>query len=138
MAGKTWITLVVTAPPGAATPPHTHNNAAVIATMIKGHMLNQMVHPELSSGTADTKDGCATVKGKPQPGPKVYGPGESWYEMPGCHHVRSENVGEEEAQFVANLVIDSSRLEAAENPVAGIFIIDAEEEEKLKLKNNTA
>jgi hypothetical protein len=71
-------------------------------------------------------------------GPKIYGPGESWYEMPGCHHVRSENVGEdgEEAQFVANLVIDSSRLEAAENAIAGVFIIDAEEEEKLKLKKS--
>lgn len=56
--------------------------------------------------------------------------------MPGCHHVRSENVGEEgeEAQFVANLVIDSSRLEAAENPIAGVFIVDAEEEEKSRMK----
>jgi hypothetical protein len=54
--------------------------------------------------------------------------------MPGCHHVRSEDG--EEAQFVANLVIDSSRLEAAENAIAGVFIIDAEEEEKLKLKKS--
>jgi len=57
--------------------------------------------------------------------------------MPGCHHVRSENVGDEEAQFVANLVIDSSRLEAAENPIAGVFIIDAEEEERLGVNNSS-
>jgi len=43
-----------------STPPHNHNNAAVIATMIKGHMLNQMVHPCTTDGEA----GCTAVEGR--------------------------------------------------------------------------
>lgn len=34
------------------TPPHTHNNAAVIATVIKGRVLNQMIHPKDEEGEA--------------------------------------------------------------------------------------
>ena len=54
--------------------------------------------------------------------------------MPGCHHVRSENVGggeADEAQFVANLVIETHRLDGAETNEAvlsKVFMIDAEQE----------
>lgn len=51
----------------------------------------------------------------------MYGPGESWYEAPGCHHVRSENASEEEeAVFVANFVIETEKLERAERAYSGI------------------
>ncbi|KAH7200561.1 hypothetical protein DER44DRAFT_672837 [Fusarium oxysporum] len=88
LPNNTWLGLLVTAPTNAATPPHTHAGAAIVATVIRGHVLNQMTH------THDS-------------GAKVYGPGESWYEAPGCHHVRSENVGNDEALFIANLVVST-------------------------------
>ena len=77
--------------------------------------------------------GCLSFSGPA--GPTIFGPGESWYEAPGCHHVRSENVGEpdEEAQFVANLVIDTSTFEAAADPVSAVVVIDAETEERSKM-----
>src|SRR5687768_18486915 len=86
----------------SATPPHTHAGAAVVATVIKGHGLNQMVHTHVDPTTGE--------KVQHDGGAKVYGPGESWYEAPGCHHVRSETVGDEEAIFVANLVFGTDVL----------------------------
>jgi hypothetical protein len=37
----------------------------------------------------------------------IHDEGESWYEPPGCHHVRCENAGDDEAIFVANFVIET-------------------------------
>ncbi|KAH7166634.1 hypothetical protein DER46DRAFT_477876, partial [Fusarium sp. MPI-SDFR-AT-0072] len=88
LPNKTWLGLLVTAPPNAATPPHTHAGAAIVVTVIRGHVLTQMTRMHDS-------------------GAKVYGPGESWYEAPGCHHVRSENAGNDEALFIANLVVST-------------------------------
>jgi hypothetical protein len=48
--GMTYIGLKVTAPVGSATPPHKHGGAAVVANMVKGRMLNQMVCDEESHG----------------------------------------------------------------------------------------
>ena len=56
-----------------------------------------------------------------------------WYEAPGCRHVRSESAGDEEAQFFANFVIDTAKLEAVDNPARALTILDAEVEEGLKL-----
>ena len=118
----------------SATPPHTHAGAAVNATVICGRVLNQLVHTHVDpvTGKSTAHDG----------GAKVYGPGESWYEAPGCHHVRSENVGDEEALFIANLVVSDEVFEGldanAKGPEADfakigrIFMIDAEVEEKQK------
>ncbi|KAL8743431.1 MAG: hypothetical protein Q9190_004216 [Brigantiaea leucoxantha] len=102
--GKSLVTLLVTLPPGAATPPHTHAGAAVTALMIRGASLNQM----------------NTEK------PKVYHEGETWYEAPGCHHVRSENVCEdpnESASFYAMLIVDDKVIE--ENGYEGLVVLDA-------------
>ncbi|KIW58252.1 hypothetical protein PV05_02791 [Exophiala xenobiotica] len=88
-----YLGVKVTAPVNAATPPHTHGGGAIVATMIRGKMLNQMVCPNHDPDSQGS-------------GPKIYAAGESWYEPPGCHHVRSENVGDEQAEFIATFVID--------------------------------
>lgn len=92
--GKLYIGLNVTVPVNGASAPHWHGGASVAATVIKGRVLNQMV----------CADGHVV-------GPNIYEAGESWYEAPGCHHVRSENAGEEEALFVAAFVIDAKTVE---------------------------
>ncbi|EEU36644.1 uncharacterized protein NECHADRAFT_51650, partial [Fusarium vanettenii 77-13-4] len=119
--GQTWLGLTVTTPVNAATPPHTHAGAAVVATVIRGHVLNQMTRSHDS-------------------GAKIYGPGESWYEAPGCHHVRSETVGDEECVFIANLIVSTDTFKgldvksrAPEDDLAKILrvvIIDKEVEEQ--------
>ncbi|KAG7415952.1 hypothetical protein Forpe1208_v005444 [Fusarium oxysporum f. sp. rapae] len=58
-----------------------------------------MVHTQVDQATGETRTHDS--------GAKVYGPGESWYEAPGCHHVRSENAGNDEALFIANLVVST-------------------------------
>lgn len=110
--------LMVTAGVNSATPPHNHGGAAVLATMIKGKMLNQMVCPDHDPQSQGT-------------GPQIHSAGESWYEPPGCHHVRSENVGDEEAQFLATLILDTERIEKL-GMLAATVVIDAAEEEKKK------
>jgi hypothetical protein len=114
-----------------ATPPHTHAGAAIVATVIRGHVLNRMVHTQVDQVTGETHTHDS--------GAKVYGPGESWYEAPGCHHVRSETVGNEEALFIANLVVSTNVFEglgvkarSEEEDFAKIgrvFIIDKDVEE---------
>ncbi|KAL8951510.1 MAG: hypothetical protein Q9222_002513 [Ikaeria aurantiellina] len=102
--GKSLITLLVTLPPNAATPPHTHNGAAVTALMLRGASLNQMNEDE----------------------PHVYREGESWYEAPGCHHVRSENSCEgegEEASLYAVFVVDDGVVE--KEGLEGLMVFDA-------------
>jgi len=110
--GMTYIGLKVTAPVGSATPPHKHGGAAVVANMIKGRMLNQM-----------------ECDGEESHGPKIHSEGDSWYEPPGCHHVRSENAGDEEAIFIANFVIETKKIEEL-GVVNALVQIDAAEEEK--------
>lgn len=61
----------------------------------------------------------------------VYKEGETWYEAPGCHHVRSENVSEgegEEASFYAVFVVDDEVIERG--GYAGLVVLDAEVEER--------
>ena len=61
--------------------------------------------------------------------PILVSPGEFWYEAPGCHHQRSENVSKEEggqrAEFLAVLIVDSEVI--AKDPGA-IFVLDKEVE----------
>lgn len=67
---------------------------------------------------------------------KVYGPGESWFEAPGCRHVRSETVGDEEAVFIANMVVGDEVFEglgrdAGEGErIARVVVIDKDVEER--------
>jgi len=51
-----------------------------------------------------------------------------WYEAPGCHHVRSENAGDEEAQFLANCIIDTEKLDLTSDTtiIAGLTIFDVD------------
>ncbi len=105
--GLAFIGLKVTAPLNAATPPHTHGGSAVAATVIQGRVLNQMVCDGHSSG------------------PKIYEKGDSWYEPPGCHHVRSENVGDKEAIFIASFVADAKRIEE-KGLLGALVVMDAD------------
>ncbi|MCJ1375048.1 hypothetical protein MMC20_006282 [Loxospora ochrophaea] len=111
MPDKALITLLVTLPPHAATPSHTHNGAAVTALMLRGASLNQMNCDE----------------------PFVSREGETFYEAPGCHHVRSENACEnpvEEASFFAVMIIDQEIIER--DGYEGLVVVDAAVEEKGK------
>ena len=63
--------------------------------------------------------------------PHVYVEGDTWYEAPGCHHIRSENAcktPDEEATFYAVLVIDDEVIE--KEGYAGLAVLDADVEEK--------
>lgn len=51
----------------------------------------------------------------------------------GCHHVRAENGGDEEAQFFANFIIDTEKLESVDNPARALTILDIEVEQGLKI-----
>ena len=63
-------------------------------------------------------------------GVKTYTVGESWYEPPGCHHVRSENAStEEEAFFIVNLVQETKKIEEL-GMLNALVVIDADVEEK--------
>ena len=56
---------------------------------------------------------------------QVFGPGESFFENPGCRHRISDNASkEEEAVIVASLVVDTSVVE--ENGVDGLVVVDEE------------
>ena len=67
-------------------------------------------------------------------GRKILGPGESWHEPPGCHHVLSSNASEdEECEFIATMIVDTGRIEKL-GIVNALVVIDAEEEEKAKAK----
>lgn len=84
--GKSIVGFEVHFPPGGYTPPHRHAGASVVATVTEGQMLSGM-------------------NGNP---PKVYEVGESFMELPGCHHTVGENNSQEKpATFVAVLVVDT-------------------------------
>ncbi|KAL8909964.1 MAG: hypothetical protein Q9171_004730 [Xanthocarpia ochracea] len=119
--GKSLVTLLVTIPPNAATPPHTHGGAAVLALMLRGASRDQM------------NDGEAVVRRE----------GETFYEAPGCHHVKGENACEtdgegkgKETQFYAVFIVDDEYLER--KGYSGLLVLDAEVEEKGKEKAVTA
>jgi quercetin dioxygenase-like cupin family protein len=78
--------MVVSYEPNGYTPPHYHAGAEVVGYVLEGKILSKMDDmPE-----------------------KVYSVGESWYERPGCHHVKSENASDSEpAKLMATFVINS-------------------------------
>jgi quercetin dioxygenase-like cupin family protein len=79
MPGKVMKVVTVSYAPGAATPAHRHGQAFVYAYVLSGHIRTQ-------------------VEGEPE---KVLAPGESWFEMPGAHHVVSGNASKTEpAKFL--------------------------------------
>lgn len=102
--GKAVVIVSIDMVPNAATPPHTHSGAAAIAMVIDGVVLNQM----------NCEDPIVSQKG------------DMWYEAPGCHHVRSENNGLENAKFLAVLIIDD---EVIKDGFPNIVVLDAEKDE---------
>ena len=106
-----YIGIRVNAPVGSATPPHKHGGAAVTGIVIKGQILSQML--------------CSGVSHEP----KIYGPGDFWYEPPGCHHVRSENVGDEDGQILAVFIIEQKSIDE-KGLVDAVIQFDADVEEK--------
>lgn len=94
------VVLLVRQEPNAATPPHTHGGAAVLGLTVSGTVRNQM-----------NQEPAFTV-----------GPGEMWYEAPGCHHVQGENVSSsKDASFFAVLIVDD---EVVQNGYEGLVVID--------------
>lgn len=110
-----YIGLKVNAPANSATPPHTHGGGAVAATMIRGRMVNQMICPHHEPDSQGT-------------GVEILGAGESWYEPPGCHHVRSENPFDEEAEFMTWFVVSKEYVDR--EGIAGLVVLDAAVEER--------
>jgi quercetin dioxygenase-like cupin family protein len=85
--GKSLKAAVVTYPPRGASPAHTHAKSAFIFAYV--------LDGEIRS----------SVDGSP---PRIYHPGESWYEAPGAHHGVSENVSDTQpARLLAVFVVDS-------------------------------
>ncbi len=85
--GKSMVTVVVTYPPGAKSMPHRHARSAFIYAFVL-------------SGAVRSK-----VDGQPA---KIYRAGEGFYEVPGSHHIISENASESEAaSLLAVFVVDS-------------------------------
>jgi quercetin dioxygenase-like cupin family protein len=89
--GKSIVGLEIAYPPGGFTPPHRHGGATVVAHVLEGQVLSGM-------------------NGNP---PRVYGVGESFMEMPGCHHTVGENFSQENhAKLVAVFVVDTEVVRA--------------------------
>lgn len=120
--GHYYLGLKVVVPVNGSTPPHTHGGAAIQATMVRGKMLNQMVCPHHEPDSQGT-------------GPKIFDVGDSWYEPPGCHHVRSENVGDKEAEFVAWFVVKKETVD--NGGIRALVVIDAAVEESKQTADGT-
>jgi len=84
--GKSMIAVVVDYPPGGKSPAHRHASSGfIMAYVLAGRIRSQ-------------------VAGEPA---RVYKPGEIWYELPGAHHVVSENASRTEpAKLLAVFVVD--------------------------------
>ena len=85
MPGKAMRVVTVSYALGAASPAHRHGQAFVYAYVLEGKVRTQ-------------------VEGEPE---KVLGPGESWFEAPGAHHIVSGNASKTEPAkflvvFIAN------------------------------------
>lgn len=82
--------LEITYPPDGSTPPHRHGTASVIGYVLEGEVLSAMNDEEA----------------------KVYKPGESWYEAPGCHHrIADNNSKTEGVKMVATFVVETEIFE---------------------------
>lgn len=95
------VVMLVTQAPNAAAPPHTHGGAAVVGLTLSGEILNQMNHDP----------------------PFIVRPGETWFEGPGCHHVRGENASDSvSASFYAVFVVDDKIIK---DGYGNLLIVDA-------------
>jgi quercetin dioxygenase-like cupin family protein len=86
--GKSLVAVVVTYPPGGKSPAHHH----AASSFIYAYVLSGAVRSQVGN----------------EP-PKVYKPGESFYELPRSHHSISENASDSEpASLLAIFVVDSN------------------------------
>ncbi|KAK1707967.1 uncharacterized protein BDZ83DRAFT_592979 [Colletotrichum acutatum] len=98
--GKSIVGLEVTYPPNSTTPPRQHAGATVVVNVIEGKLLSGM-------------------NGDP---PKVYGVGESFMELPRCHHTVGENPSSESrAVLVAVFIVDTEVLTSGYD---GLTVLD--------------
>jgi quercetin dioxygenase-like cupin family protein len=67
--GKTFTSAIVAFPPGAVALPHRHGDALVYAYVLEGEVRSQL-------------------EGQPA---QVYHQGDNWSELPGAHHVVTQN-----------------------------------------------
>ena len=66
--------------------------------------------------------------------PFISSVGESFYEAPGCHHVRSENTSKtENAKFSVVMIVDD---EVVKDGYEMLAVLDAEVEEKRQAEPN--
>jgi quercetin dioxygenase-like cupin family protein len=85
--GKSMVAIVVTYPPGGKSPPHHHAGSAFIYAYVLSGAVRSQVDDEPA---------------------KVYQAGEGFYEMPGAHHMISENAsGTDPASLLAVYVVNS-------------------------------
>jgi quercetin dioxygenase-like cupin family protein len=85
--GKSMIAVVVTCPPGAKSSPHHHAPSAFVYARVLSGSIRSQVGDEPA---------------------KVYRVGESFYEVPGAHHLISENGSDKDpASLLAVFVVDS-------------------------------
>ncbi|KAJ5120485.1 cupin 2 [Penicillium bovifimosum] len=83
--GKSIIAFNLEYPPDGFTPPHRHGGATLVAFVTQGTILSVM-----------------------NDNSRVYQAGESFMEMPGCHHTVSENSSQtENANMIAVFVVDT-------------------------------
>ncbi|RFU44512.1 cupin domain-containing protein [Paraburkholderia sp. DHOC27] len=92
---KSLIAVEVFYPPGGVSLPHRHAHSAFIyAYVVSGRVVSH-------------------VEGRPE---QTYGPGESFYEMPGAHHLVSRNASTTQpAKLLAVFVVDSDDKELTTN-----------------------
>jgi quercetin dioxygenase-like cupin family protein len=89
--GKSLIAIVVSYPPGAGTPAHTHAPSAFIV----GYVLSGSIRSQVNGGKI-----------------QVFHAGEHWIEPPGSHHQISENASTTEpASLLAIYVVDTADAE---------------------------
>jgi quercetin dioxygenase-like cupin family protein len=86
--GKTFTSATMTFPPGDRAVPHRHGNAFVYAYVLEGAIRSQL-------------------EGEPM---RTCHQGENWIELPGPHHVATENAGNTEpAEFLVVFVVVALR-----------------------------
>jgi quercetin dioxygenase-like cupin family protein len=86
--GKSMVAVIVTYPPGAKSPAHTHARSAFIYAYVLSGAIRSQVDDEPA---------------------RVYQVGEGFYEVPGAHHRVSENASDTKpASLLAVFVVDSN------------------------------
>ncbi|OAT67844.1 hypothetical protein AWB85_12030 [Mycobacteroides immunogenum] len=85
--GKSFVIVRVDFPPGAVSPPHRHAGSAFIQAFVESGTLRNEVEGD---------------------GVRDYSAGQYWYEEPGAHHLRTENLSRSApAVLFADIIMDT-------------------------------